>query len=329
MSSPLRNTSIRDRLITSYEPRKYHYARKNQYAEQFALRGHNDIAQQLEDCQETEVLAACTNCGKSWYIVNKCRLRVCPLCSYEVAKRRGEYLIAMTAKMTHPKLITLTMPLWTQDPQVGIRFLRTSFNKLRKTKFFSVVKGGAYQIELKPKDGGWHIHIHALLDAPYLPYQRLFSTWKNILGTNAPQVDIRSADTRKAREYAAKYAAKSADFYSHPETVVLWYEATKGQRLFATFGKWYNAKLEELTGEPEQPIPKAKCPNCDAESSVYLARDGPWIYGSAEWMRLTNIVVGEQALTLTIHEIRDPLTTYRSQLEAKRIEKENRKDAES
>jgi hypothetical protein len=251
------------------------------------------------------------------------------LCSYEVAKRRGEYLIAMTSKMTHPKLITLTMPLWTQDPQVGIRFLRTAFNKLRKSKLFSVVKGGAYQIELKPKDNGWHIHIHALLDAPYLPYQRLFTVWKTILGTNAPQVDIRSADTRKAREYAAKYAAKSADFYSHPETVVLWYEATKGQRLFATFGKWYNAKLEELTGEPEQPIPKAKCPNCDAESSVYLARDGPWIYGSAEWMRLTNIVVGEQALTLTIHEIRDALTIYRSQLNEKRIAKETRKDAES
>lgn len=320
-----RNTSIRDRLVAAYEPRKYHYARKHQYAEQFALRGHHEIAQQLEDCQETEVLAACTNCGASWYIVNKCRLRVCPLCSYEVAKRRGQYLIAMTAKMSHPKLLTLTMPLWTKDPQVGIRFLRVSFNKLRKKKLFSVVRGGAYQIELKPKDEGWHIHLHALLDAPYLPYQRLFSVWKEILGTTAPQVDIRSADTRKAREYAAKYAAKSADFYSHPETVVLWYEATKGQRLFATFGKWYNAKLEELTGEPEQPIPKANCPDCKAESTVFLARDGPWIYGSTEWMRLTNIIVGEQPLTVAIDEIRDAVVVYRSQLEAKRLAKAQRK----
>ena len=276
-------TRISEKFLPAVRKRRKHFARKRAYAEQFEAAGLPDVAQKLRDCQETEVLACCSHCGQSWWILNKCRLRVCPLCAYEVALLRGQFMLALTRNMQWPKLLTLTMPLWRYDPKEGISLLRESFAKLRKTKVFRPVVGGAYTIEVKVQDEGLHIHMHVLLDAPFLPYQRLFSAWKKILACEAPQVDIRAAPTEQARIYVAKYASKSASFDSAPDIIVRWYEATKGQRLFATFGKWYNAKIEELDKEVQPQTEKAHCPFCKTERTIFLARDGPYIYGHEEW----------------------------------------------
>jgi len=234
-----------------------HFKRKHLYANAFEARGYDDMADKLRDCEETEILACCSGCGKSWYIKNFCRLRVCPLCSFRVSRERAKFMEYMCKDMAHPKMITLTLPTWTKVPQDGIKYLRECFNKLRRTTLFKKVVGGAYQIELKSKADGWHIHMHILLDCPFIPYQRLFSEWKTITKVKAPQIDVRSADSEKARAYMCKYASKSADFEGHFENVVDWYEAVKGQRLFTTFGNWYNVKMEDVLEEDadERPPP--------------------------------------------------------------------------
>lgn len=274
--------------------------RKRHYAAAFTDRNHERIAQQLRDCQETEVLACCSSCGKSWYILNKCRLRVCPLCSYQVSQERAAYLEAMTMHMEHPKMITLTQPLWTEDPHDGIKHLRKSFNKLRRARLFKPVRGGAYTIEVKQKANGWHIHMHCLLDAPFIPYQKLFTAWKKIIGANAPQIDIQAATSARARKYICKYTSKGADFDTNVGYIVNWYEATKGERLFTTFGTWYNAKMEDLDKEHVPFKPEAKCPHCDDVQSTYLARDGPFIYGWDDWRKISSAVVDGQDETRPI-----------------------------
>jgi len=297
--------------LNRFDARKRHFIRKRRYAEQFDGHGLPVVAQQLRDCEETEVLACCSHCGKSWYIANRCRLRVCPLCSYRVAQQRSDYMLAMTAAMTYPKLITLTMPRWKDDPREGIRYLRKSWNALRRTKEFRNVVGGAYQIELKAKPNGWHIHIHALVDAPYLPYQRLYSLWRNIIGVDAPQVDIRAAKSADQRVYVCKYAAKAADFFSDPSLVVEWYKATKGLRLFGTFGKWFNAKLAELphTGHLIEHVPK--CPFCQAERTMFFARDGPFLFGGKNWVHLERAFCEDKEFTRPIKEVRDKVEAIR------------------
>jgi len=275
-------------LLIGIRKRRRHFLRKRKYAHAFEEHGFEKIATQLYNCQETKVLACCSHCGGHWYVIHRCRLRVCPLCSYEVAKRRGEFLKYLTKDMQHPKMLTLTMPLWREDPRDGINTLREAFNKLRRTSLFKKVIGGAYQIELKDKQDGWHIHMHVLLDAPFLPYQRVFSEWKKIIGAKAPQIDVRAASSDKAKEYVCKYAAKSADFDTTPEAIVRWYEATKGQRLFATFGKWYNTKIEDLDNEQEISYTVAVCPYCETEQTIFLARDGPFVLGAEAWSDMKN-----------------------------------------
>ena len=280
--------------VEKVEKRKRHFLRKRLYAEEFRERGLDDVAYKLEACEETELLVACSHCGKHWWVVNHCRLRVCPLCSWKVAHKRAMYLKLMTRQMLHPKMITLTMPLWKKDPRKGIAYLRTQFNRLRKTKFFKTVAGGAYQIELKPSGEHWHIHMHIMVDAPFMPYQKLFSAWKKILDCKAPEVDIRSASTDKQKEYLVKDASKSASFEMHPDRIVDWYVATKGLRLFATFGKWYNKRIEELDTEEELFKPSNKCPYCGEEGTVFFARDGPFIFGGESWNEMQGFVTGDE-----------------------------------
>jgi hypothetical protein len=189
--------------------------------------------------------------------------------------------------MKHPKMLTLTMPLWTGDPRLGIQELRRCWNKLRKHKLFRDVRGGAYQIEVKPKEVGWHIHIHVLMDSPYMPYQQLFSAWRNILECDAPQVHIVAADNVKQLEYVCKYTSKSADFSSASDTIVRWYYATRGLRLFATFGTWYNATLNDLDPNADERDPVSICPHCGAEATTFCARDGPFIFGGKEWNNIS------------------------------------------
>ena len=114
----------RDELLNRINKRKRHFVRKRKYAKAFDDADMPDMTQALRDCEETQILVGCQHCGKSWYVTNRCRKRVCPLCSYRVAKERANFLKAMSAHMKFPKFLTLTMPLWQDVPQDGIKFLR-------------------------------------------------------------------------------------------------------------------------------------------------------------------------------------------------------------
>ncbi len=191
--------------------------------------------------------------------------------------------------MQHPKLVTLTKERWTGDPREGIKALRAQVLKIRRTSLFAAVKGGAYQIELKRKDDGRHIHIHLLLDAPYIPYQKLFTEWRRITKQKYVETDIRSAETEQARRYVVKYPSKSASFDTDPTVIVDWYEATKGLRLFATFGKWFNATISSL--EPDTPLttPGMPCPRCGERKTSFYVRDGPFYYGGELWTKVQSL----------------------------------------
>lgn len=292
-------------LVATFSARKRHYVRKWQYAAQFQEHGLWNLADQLRLCHESEDLACCTHCGKHWYVTNRCKLRICPLCSFETAKRRATHLLALTHRMKYPKLVTLTMPTWTTDPREGIAHLRQAWNQLRRSKLFKNVRGGAYQIELIPKPNGWHIHIHALLDCPFIPYRQLFTKWGQLIGVKVPQVDIRAATTVEQRAYATKHAAKGANFYANPDRVVDWYRATKGLRLFATFGEWFRQDLEELADESKLEKFTPRCPFCHSPDTTFLARDGPFLMNPDTWRDIKKFYIADADVHRLVPEIRN------------------------
>lgn len=256
-----------DCLNIAINKRAKHFSRKRRIAQAFLDAGRFKIAAHLRDCEEVFRHCMCVQCGEDFYVRDRCRSRVCPLCSYQESKRRGEWIEAMTHGMSFPKMLTLTMPTWTGNPRDGISLLRDRFNELRRHKLFEKCRGGAYQIELKPKESGWHIHMHAILDVPFLPFQPLMRAWSNILGLPFASVDIKAATTPAEKHYVAKYAAKSADYEGDLPQVVAWYDATHGSRLFTTFGDWFAKEPVFNSSTEGEDLFIPSCPRCGAVGS--------------------------------------------------------------
>jgi len=203
-----------------------------------------------------------------------------------------------------------TMPLWRGDIRDGIKFLRHSFARLRRRKIWENVRGGAYLLEIKIKDTGAHIHLHCLADADFIPYRKLWGVWKEIIQADVPQIDIRAASTANAKTYITKDASKSAAFDTHPEHIVTWYHATRGLRLWGTFGKWFNIKLNELENRWELPPAPPPCPYCGAIGSAFYARDGPRIYGYEDWKSIAPSIVPDgdyyRPIAWVVKELSEP-----------------------
>ena len=274
---------------------------KNAYAQEFENFDDLKTAQALRDCEETKSLMICSSCEYKFYAVTHCRKRICPICSYRVALDRQHFLKSLCRKLKHPKLITLTMPAWKGDPRAGIKALRDSVAKIRRHKVFSGVLGGAYTIEVIPHPDYWHIHMHLLCDAPFIPYQKLFTAWRIILQVNHVEVDIRSAGSQEAQKYICKYVAKSGHGAAGIATIVLYSEAIKGIRLFGTFGSFYNAKIEDLDDEVPKKEWHSVCPRCGKTGTIFNARDGPFILGHDVWDIFLEMTVKDSPMIVPLN----------------------------
>ncbi|MCG2681308.1 MAG: protein rep [Kiritimatiellae bacterium] len=263
---------------------------KNRYADVFEKHYDEKTAAKLRDCTETLSLVICRDCNHKWYVVNHCRLRACPICSFQVSRERARYLNALCQRIPSVKLLTLTMPAWRGNPKEGIKLLRDSFNKLRKHKLMKSVSGGAYCIEVNPRDDFWHIHLHAILDCKFLPYQRIFSEWRALFDVRHIEVDIRQADSREARSYIAKEVGKNMAISLDPDSIVAWYNAIKGSRLWTSFGTFYNVTLNELEDEKEDSEFLPTCPHCGKTKTMFFARDGPFVCGGEFWAQYEKIL---------------------------------------
>lgn len=268
-----------DCLNPAINKRAAHFARKRRIAQQFMAAGEVDLARHLLDCQEVSRQCICTDCGHVFYIVDKCRKRICPLCSFTESMKRAEWIKRMLHGMQFPKMLTLTIRRTKEDPRDTIDRLRGYFNELREDKCFAKVRGGCYQIELKWRGDGWHVHMHVMLDCPYMPRQWIFTAWKRITGQDVVNIDIKAARTDAEIAYVAKYAAKSADYEGDLPQVVQWYYATKGKRLFAGFGEWYHKEPPSDADEDDSFVPRFLCPQCGHEHSCCSGEQVRWIVG--------------------------------------------------
>ena len=259
---------------------------KRKIAKQFKLAGDDVTADKLYRCCETESLVCCQDCGGYWWVKYRCKLRCCPICSREKSRDRATYLKAIAAHQNNCKMITLTMRRWKQDPREGIKYLRQSVQRFRDLTIMKSCKGGAYTIEVLPKDDGWHIHCHLIVEVNYIPVKILWKAWAKCVHQDFAHARIQGASSDKIKAYICKYASKSAIKEIGLSSIVDWFEAVKGSRLWATFGAWYNAKLEDLVDPDTPEKPPFECPFCHAVHSVFHARAGPFIIGEGwqDWM---------------------------------------------
>ena len=129
----------------------------------------------------------------------------------------------------------------------------------RGIPFSELVDGGFYGIDVKEQESGrYHVHLHAIVDAAYIPQPALSSVWEDLTGASV--VDVRRIDERGEQD-AESALAEVVGYVCKPpafETVdaeVEYLTALKGARLVQPFGSLHG-NTPDVTG-------LLRCSNCE------------------------------------------------------------------
>jgi len=103
-----------------------------------------------------------------------CNHRLCPLCAYHRSTKARKRIKGMFDRLTHPALITLTIPNLKSIRKHDYTLFRQKARKFLKQRG-AWIKGGVYSLETtyNRKECTWHIHAHVLADlAAALPTKK-------------------------------------------------------------------------------------------------------------------------------------------------------------
>lgn len=169
--------------------------------------------------------------------VSRCRQRMCPECERINSKILAHTLASRVDRWRSPKFLTLTMRPGDCSLREQITRILRAFNRLRTHSVWKqLVRGGIYVVEItRAKDRHhWHVHLHVLMDAEYVPHAWLSGRWAEITG-GSKVVYIEKAD-RNSAKYLAKYLSKSAGERLEDWERWPFWEELHGKRLHAAFG---------------------------------------------------------------------------------------------
>ena len=130
--------------------------------------GADDLAGVLAKCAE-KLHLTCTCCGEQKVVEVGCRKRWCPVCSRKIAATlvaRHSYALSM---LQWPLMVTLTVRSKSYA-EGSVRELVESFFRFRRRRWWKAcnIKGGIRGVEITHGAGGWHPHLHLLMDCEWL-----------------------------------------------------------------------------------------------------------------------------------------------------------------
>jgi hypothetical protein len=157
--------------------------------------------------------------------------------------------------------LVLAMPNVPQgELKDGIRRLWGAFARLRRKPVWALVRGAvvALEVTFNRRAKTWHPHLHAILDAPYLPWESLMAAWREASGAKQGESRtcwIGAADSGAIRELV-KYVTKMASLVRYPEALEEFLRAVKRMRMLRSYGSLYRLRLAlEPVGCPDCGLP--------------------------------------------------------------------------
>lgn len=191
--------------------------------------------------------------GECSIVANFCRDRFCQKCNGAKARIVADNLNAVMEGKA-----CLTMELTVQHStgdslKTLLDKLYESFAKLRNQRFWKEnVSGGAYVMELKHTlKGGWHPHMHLVVESDFVPVELLQAGWKKATGGSYVVWVKRVGHQLATARYVSKYLTKAVDASVFADDALLSeaIEAMKGRRQVGTFGTWRGTKLATIDEE--------------------------------------------------------------------------------
>lgn len=153
--------------------------------------------------------------------------------------------------MKRPKFLTLTLRQTDEPLAFSVHRIKEAFRRMRSNRAWKVlVRGGFWVIEIKRNEQAslWNVHIHAIIDAAYVPQDWLSTTWQRYTG-DSYIVDIRRATPSKTR-YMTKYVTKGDDLDVEGELLWQFYECQHRMRDCSTFGNQFGLDVATQSESP-------------------------------------------------------------------------------
>jgi hypothetical protein len=162
-----------------------------------------------------------------------------------LARKRLKAVEWWAKTIRQPKHVILTIQNQRILDKPFVQAFKAAFSRLRRMAFARNWRGGYYSLEVTNKGNGWHLHIHAMVDAGWVDQAGLSDAWSKAtmgLGKIVHVSDCRDKD--KLRE-TTKYAVKGNDLakWSGEESSV-YIDAMAGVRTFGVFGSCFGQRAE-------------------------------------------------------------------------------------
>ena len=241
--------------------------------------GRTDLADSLDNCHSTFTVAQCNDCGKVQRFPNRCDQFFCAECQPRLSADRRKAVEWWVNLISQPKHVVLTVANLPTFSKGHVQEFKRWWSRLRRRKFASNWQGGFYSLEVTNEGRGWHLHLHALVDAKWIDAAQLATEWSKVTGGIGHIVKVKDARRADYLAEVTKYAVKGVDLakWSGPD-IVTFIEAFTGVRSFGVFGVLYAArtKFAEFIATLKDAKPKCDCGSCSVTyytESEWLAAD--------------------------------------------------------
>jgi hypothetical protein len=238
---------------------------KNTVASKLREVGMSALAAKLENCHSYYTFVVCSECGATRKFPNRCDLFCCPECAHHLQRHRELQVRWWTWMIDQPKHVVLTIKnIWDLTPG-HVDELRKMFTQLRRRKFAKNWIGGFYRIECTNDGHGWHLHIHALVEAAWIDVNTLKEQWLSVTRGFGYIVKVRDCRQHDYLHEVTKYVAKGNQLAAwQPAELATFIRAFTGKRTFGVFGSLYSArtKFAEFIASLKEAKPKCDCGSC-------------------------------------------------------------------
>lgn len=187
----------------------------------------------------------CNDCGRASRYFNRCETKFCPICAPRLARERREAVEWWAKNIRQPKHVVLTARNTAELTKARIQHLKRSFTRLRRRRFARNWAGGFFCIEITNEGRGWHVHLHALVDARFIAADVLAKEWAEVIGQDFAIVKVCDARTKSYLHEVCKYAVKGNDMAGWTgEDIATLFDACEGVKMFQTFGSLYKLRAD-------------------------------------------------------------------------------------
>jgi len=239
---------------------------KNTVAAKLRAHGRIALAQDLEFCHSTFTVGHCNDCGQHRMFPNRCDRFYCPECQPRLAYDRRRAVEWWTKEVHQPKHVVLTVTNITDLTRAHVHEFKNWWTLLRRRKFARSWLGGFYSIEVTNEGNGWHLHLHALIDAKWIDASQLAREWSSVCRGYGHIVKVKDARETNYLGQVTKYAVKGNDLACWtPDQIVTFIDAFDGIRCFTVFGSLYGKRTEwkEWIDSIRDAKPRCPCGSCN------------------------------------------------------------------